>query len=123
MDSKPNSHTGDRKRTDRDHTDPGVDVTPLTARGSASADVEEGAQIPTELSLHLDPDLVDDATVTVDAYWYDDEPPEVRFSMYHEAVTTQSSLTPERARRLAAELRLAATHAEQGAAEAGWFDE
>jgi hypothetical protein len=32
-------------------------------------------------------------------------------------------MSPERARRLSAELRLAATHAEQGAGEAGWSDE
>lgn len=55
-------------------------------------------------------------------YWFVDQPPEVALSLVLPNVDANVTMTPARARELAAELQLAAMHAEQGAREAGWSE-
>lgn len=116
MDSEHNSRTGDRKGTEADERAPAVEVTPVDDGGGAMADVEPGTDVPADVSIDLATPNDDHALLSVYGFRSADGPPEVQLCSYTKPVSIKHSLTPERARRLAAELRLAATHAEEGAA-------
>lgn len=81
--------------------------------GTVTFDEESGIQGALEImNTYGDP-----ATVNCSGYWYDDEPPEVNMRIGLESAVLSLSMSPKRARKVAADLRMAAVHATTGDAE------
>jgi hypothetical protein len=99
----PDSHSGDR-----------VDAFDTDANGTGRAVVNETADGPGEARL---PTITGDGWLKATGLWFDDEPPIVELVADLNGVQIRLSLSPKQARRFGADLRTAATHAEQGSAE------
>lgn len=91
-----------------------------TGAGFASSHREAPA-VP--VSVTIERSHMGDGYLKANGHWFDDEPPRVEVHANGPLASLNFSLTPEEAHEFAAELREAAIHATQGAAEAGWFDE
>lgn len=96
---------------------PDVEVTEDAEYEAGAADVKRttGASAILELPEAFD----EDAEVSAKGYWGWGEDPHVEVSANTDLAALTLALSPEDARAFAADLRLAATHAEQGDARLG----
>jgi hypothetical protein len=91
-----------------------VDAVDVDPNGTGRAVVNETADGAGEARL---PTVTGDGWLKATGLWFDDEPPVVEFVADVAGVQIRLSLSPEEARRFGADLRTAATHAEQESGE------
>lgn len=100
---------------------PEPEITVDEETGSGRANVPRKSEVWSALEIFEDVD--EDTHLGVSGFWMDDEPPSVEFRVDTQLAGLTVNLSLEEARELAADLQLAATHAEQGAAEMGYYDD
>ncbi|MHB9286615.1 hypothetical protein ACKVMT_06200 [Halobacteriales archaeon Cl-PHB] len=94
---------------------PEITVDESTGVGTVTLDETAGMSA----NLELVNSQSESARINASGYWYDDEPPEVNLRVGFASGSISLSMSPERARRVAADLQMAAVHATTGDAELG----
>lgn len=79
--------------------------------GAGSAKLDTGEPVWSVLEIQQVPD--EEATISLEGYWYDDEPPQVEVRINSGPASHVLNMGTERARDLAADLEKAADQAER----------